>query len=170
MQKTVFENTLYRILKISAPVGMSSESFSGIPSWVALSFSFLFQDFGADQCASSEGFSVTFIPGSGVISFDYPFFSEYRLNCSHFFNRKTVYPRSKPSERNLVRLHQEWQYCRMIDEKQSFDAQEIWVRLNLMMTAPSGVLVALIPTDEGRIGTGRNTKKQKKDESEPHPV
>jgi hypothetical protein len=33
------------------------------------------------------------------------------------------------------------------------------IRHNLMMTVPSnaGILVALNPTDEGRIGTGRNT-------------
>jgi len=33
------------------------------------------------------------------------------------------------------------------------------MRHNLMMTAPQGILEALIPTDEGRIGTGRNTRK-----------
>jgi hypothetical protein len=43
------------------------------------------------------------------------------------------------------------------------DPDEETVRSNVMTPAPesTGVLVALNPTDEGRIGTGRNTREKK---------
>jgi len=57
------KNTLLDILEISSPVRMFVIGPSGVPC-SKRPFSFLSWRFGADQCASSDGFLVTITPGS----------------------------------------------------------------------------------------------------------
>lgn len=152
------------------------------------SFLFI-RSFGAGHCApSSEGFLATFTPalrrGAGVVDFDYRQFSqEFSKGSFHFDFRKR-----DPIRRGFTftPVHRDWVIsytnnfypgwyasefaypgCRgpsiPIEWIEPVEApEEVAVRLNLMTTAPSlgaGILVALNPTDEGRIGTGRNTPK-----------
>jgi hypothetical protein len=158
-----FENTLLNILEIRAPIGM----FPVRPSVVPLPVPVSSRSFGADQCASSEGFLVTFTPERGVVIFcDYSCFSEYFIQI-HSFEWKTVYPRSRPSLPSSAnqRLEKRVPVCAKNGStaKHSYDTSEVQgrrMRHNLMMTTTSlGILVASEPTDEGRIGTGRNTER-----------
>jgi hypothetical protein len=133
------------------------------------------RSFGADQCASSEGFLVTFTPeGTKVIFCGYSLISEYFLECLHFFDgRQSIQGRTRADHLTTndssqtyrkicsefgTRFRQEWQYCRTRGDMALGVIPRERMRHNLMMTNPPRcILVASKPTDEGRIGTGRNT-------------
>jgi len=192
---------LAHIFEIRRKVGMNFITPSVIPFIVESLFVPLFRSFGADQCASSEGFLVTFTPGSSfsldseVIFCDYPYswedFSDHRFIPFEIIKRNPtvgsmheilvpsgwdtgitqyLYPggdasfiastdrSGAPIETRRLNLRFE-------------TLQRDLVHHNLMMTesvvgSSLGILVALKPTDEGRIGTGRNTKKRKYDEKD----
>jgi len=162
------------IFEIRTPVGVLPVAFPGIPSRESFLFaSRASRSFDADQCVSSEGFLVTFTPppGTGGVEFDYLFVTgqlsevfhfdfivrrreegsllqgQEEIPASPFFG--TVPRRENPdsaSERNRVKALDEAQVAR--------------VRQDLMTPCSlgEGILVALNPTDEDRIGTGRNTR------------
>jgi hypothetical protein len=176
MKNTRKENTLDSILEIVCPVGMVRVAPSGSPASEASFFVCSSRSFGADQCASSEGFLVTFTPGWWriVIFCDYPRLSE-DLRKSFHFSQIGLRPlleldgsgvgASQLRTRNLREPEMGYGANRG-DDNSIINLLEIGVRHNLMMTSPPtlGILVALKPTDEGRIGTGRNTLR-KNDES-----
>jgi hypothetical protein len=167
-------NTLVDILEISRPVRMFRVTFPGVPPPEAL---LVFWSFGADQCASSEGFLVTFTPGGvEVICCDYSYLSEYVLfGNSHFSNgRQSIQGRRRRAPGEIQASVAAFAETPRLpvsakngstaerDERVSIIVYlRRWIRHNLMMTIPpsEGILVALNPTDEGRIGTGRNTWK-----------
>jgi len=182
MQNAKEVKYLKDIFEVSCPVGVFPVAPSAVPGYEPLFGSFLWS-FGADQCASSEGFLVTFTPrGVEVIFCDYSFGSKDFFESFHFL--KTLkgtpsafaYSRSggqaildvsglqagEPDRLGAVggnckqRQEPPREYQDMISR--SFPLYP-WMRHNLMMTTPQGILVALNPTDEGRIGTGRNTLK-----------
>jgi hypothetical protein len=168
------KNTLANILEISSPVRMLFIRSSGIPfakgfgSW----------SFGADQCASSEGFLVTFTPRvlrSQV--FDFYFLSEYFAEVHRFCGiiafpvplGRSVETRETPSSSHsthcehwvgtnpsVLRTSLKFWKPKFLEtiETSAFYLGEV-VIINLMTPNP-GILVAENPTDEGRIGTGRN--------------
>jgi len=173
MKNTVFEKTLLYILEISCPVGMFVEGPFGIPPSKPLSWSSSLWSFDADQCVSSEGFLVTFTPasveGSGEVIFSYPFYSKLNSLKIHFFNgRQSIQGRRRRailndliSQRVLPVSAKNGSTAEVEVNFFGFRAQGELVRSNVMTPAPkdteAGILVASNPTDEDRIGTGRNT-------------
>jgi hypothetical protein len=162
------------ISEIIREVGMYFETSFSVPGYLSI-----FKDFGADQCASSEGFLVTFIPrrGCGEVIFSYSFSSD----VIQIQRRCLVTPagpeassepgyqsvtNSLPREGfiSIVPVPRELLKVPMGNQSPSRfirGHREETMRSNVMTPAPQsfGVLVASEPTDEGRIGTGRNTKK-----------
>jgi len=194
MQNTLKKNTLESILEVLSKVGMLMIGLSAVPGSEPFLFSFSWS-FGADQCASSEGFLVTFTPrGVEVIFCDYELFSEYQPQSSHRFipftireetlklrgfildpvrcfavDRRVLPQEGNAPVSNEVTSAGTSTYPAVsgqlppnegLNRNGDFGRyQGEALRHNLMMTTPQGILVALIPTDEGRIGTGRNTLK-----------
>jgi hypothetical protein len=170
LKKRYFGEDLAYIFQVIREIGMNPVSSPGVPGLPPF-----FWSFGADHCASSEGFLVTFTPeGTKVIFCGYSLISEYFLNCLHFFDgRQSIQGRtradhlatndSSQANRKIsgefgTRFRQEWQYCRTRGDMALGVIPRERMRHNLMMTNPPRcILVALNPTDEGRIGTGRNT-------------
>ena len=139
------------------------------------------RDFGAYQCASSDGFLVTIIPnrGCGEVIFSYPFSSgkgviqirppdgETPAGPGRVVGTWTPSPYSRtntlssilivsvPSSPPTVPMGSS--IAGSLTRRHRFPRRT--VRSNVMTPAPHcfGVLEALIPTDEGRIGNGRNT-------------
>lgn len=145
------------------------------------------RSFGPLPGPSSEGFLDTFTPGKGsiVIFCDYSFSSEdcsedgfihilqvtaEKLQSGRVNFQEHAYQseeREVPTSQSfsIVGVPEETQVprgssstelnLRRIQSKEpSFGRR---MRHNLMMTAPRGILVAENPTEDGRIGTGRNT-------------
>jgi len=163
---------LTHILQVCCPIWVFVVAFSEVP---------LFRSFGADQCASSEGFLVTFTPRTvwRIRIFPLNFLSEY---FSYVHNKNTVIELlaaagvSKPSSIPATVSSLKEEKVRGVEEPVSGHdrRQPRWLtfccvigivpggvlRIDLMNPKPIlGILVASNPTDEGRIGTGRNTKK-----------
>jgi len=170
---------LDNILEISRPVGVHSVRVPGTPSEELSLFSFSFWSFDADQCVSSEGFLVTFTPRDlEVIFCDYGFLTEYLAKGSFHFDFMERDPQLRGFTYSRVRS---WFYPSTQKDDTGNECSACWLilamrdpdpsllnrtlteyrgealRHNLMMTRPQGILVALKPTEEDRIGTGRNT-------------
>jgi hypothetical protein len=177
------ENTLLYIFQIRGPIGVFLVSPSAVPGSETSFFVSSLGSFDADQCVSSEGFLVAFTPSTimraGEVIFSYSLFSE----CSIFHNRfQTTVPkgarnldgRRDPGFCDLYRS-QSTRKCRnrVCRSIPSVVAPAIEGRIRCGDTAPGeemrsnvmtpgnltvvGILAALKPTDEDRIGTGRNT-------------
>jgi hypothetical protein len=176
---------LLDILEIICPVGMLSVTHPGVPLAEAVS-ELSTWSFGADHCASSEGFLVTFTPTPGGFLIEneaWRIFSAYCF-CEGFIQirppsgcsptDKAKYPstvtcRNTSLPREVVRGggntgKQGPEVSNPRRESYSKNPERN-IRRELMILAPEtvrflqgeGILVALNPTDEGRIGTGRNT-------------
>jgi len=187
------ENTLVNILEVVREVGMDSESFLPIPLSKSFFGSSLWS-FGADQCASSEGFLVTLTPGGSqssvrihVLPMD--FLLEDSRKGSHFDrqpkeNRNGILtlPGGQHANLDVGNVRKEKSFLILPNQRGCVEApvRESYhpvtsggdqslnpvrgplrriLRRNVMNPAdkgfPRGFLVALNPTDEGRIGTGR---------------
>jgi len=187
---------LVYILKVVCPVGMFLVAPLEIP--VLRPISLLSpRSFGADQCASSEGFLVTFTPPFRVRTseesiLDLGFLSEDSRSTSHFkMNQRSLRQAlancwtsggSNPGRRQSSGFPQELRSASnqigLLDEPQPVSGPRSSFRdhlivrkyiigpqgspffLNVMIPGffPGrvGIMVALNPSDEGRIGTGRN--------------
>jgi len=186
---------LAHIFEIRREVGMEPIASSVVPLRIISLFVPFFRGFGADQCASSEGFLVTFTPrslfslGLEVIFCDYPYsweeYSDHRFILFEIIERNPTV-----GSMHEIPVPSGWstgitQYLypggdagfiastdrsgapiepRKLNHRFEF-LQRNLVHHNLMMTKPlefgfPGILVALNPTDEGRIGTGRNTEEK----------
>jgi len=180
MQNTEKSKYLAHIFEVGGPVGMDPVGNPAVPSCEPFFVSSLWS-FGADQCASSEGFLVTFTPrGVEVIFCDYPVLAENCVESFHFWQTlkgtflSSAYSQSggdaiqdvvnyqvNEPDRHLRSLVAALPLGGTTQEKPKMISLHFSlarrVRHNLMMTTPQGILVALNPTDEGRIGTGRNT-------------
>jgi len=177
VQNTFFENTLVGIFQIIGKVGMLVVTDPGEP--LSKAPFFVLWNFGADQCASSEGFLVTFIPrAQGGFKFFLGFNPRERWERIHFV-------RILPEARRLAGIYPVLVRCSSspstlkdrevtsagtraypaLGERQRRSGKRIRtpppleenLGKDLMNPRAQGVLVALNPTDEGRIGTGRNT-------------
>ena len=158
--KCLYVKYLRCIPEIIGEIGVFPVTFPGVPTPEPISL-FTFGSFGADQCSSSVGFLVTYTPRDWriVICCGYSLFSEDLSNVSHN-GRQSIQGRCRSiatpeKEVERPRIRQEWQYCRSGGTED--DPSEIGIHLNLMMTSPEpeGFLVAIEPTDDGRIGTVR---------------
>jgi hypothetical protein len=167
-------------------------------AFVPLSVLIAFRSFGADQCASSEGFLVTFTPETRRIRiFPLDFLSEYlsEVHCFHhcFFENKEQRKNSSRAVQSYTTMPtrvsdfgRETFLADLYSERpvsvgivpmgssstesfiENFDVARTqdWylgevLGIDLMNPGSLGILVALKPTDEGRIGTGRNTQNAK---------
>jgi hypothetical protein len=172
------QNTSVYILQIRGPIGVDSVGPAVVPLPILVCFPW---SFGADQCASSEGFLVTFTPGGRdiVIECDYSLPPARWKEFFHFdFSERTPDPmgnlqytrecESKPIDQTFWVLLSHPDSTRVVRPQSSEglrpSVQGGEIRHNLMMTVPllQGILVALKPTDEGRIGTGRNTQENER--------
>jgi len=132
-----------------------------------------FRSFGADQCASSEGFLVTFTP-EGVVRiliFPFDFFSEYFPQSPWLF--RFIQPSTtqrEPCQCRMESFLKKQSYTTKagsprrepsIGDRNALDPGGVpgeVIGIDLMNPNPTqGIMVALNPSDEGRIGTGRNT-------------
>jgi hypothetical protein len=168
------ERALANILEVGRPVRMLPVT----PRSVPMNFPVFFESFGADQCASSEGFLVTLTPGEGsiVIFCDYSLCSKEICQPHRFIpfkirvGKEPGHQLEQPKPSGFGTLSFEGlsmlrtqltipKHFVGMNRPRFADSPERGMRHNLMMTAPrpEGILVASNPTDEGRIGTGRNT-------------
>jgi len=185
MQKTEKENTLANILEISCPVGMKLECNPGIPGREASLFGSSLRSFGADQCASSEGLKVTLTPipvrgfklARRLFSEDPGYvhrFIPFTIPQGTTQKTQVVNPNGRVSDSK--------EFETQTSENLPFGGRPAWgpqcdnpravedrtehfslgshgdrCRKDLMNPVEEsvGFLVALNPTDEGRIGTGR---------------
>jgi hypothetical protein len=165
-------------LEVIRPVWVDPVTTSPIPLYFGVST--------RTSASSSEGFLVTFTPGSRRIQFSpWDFFSEYVIKGSFhfdFFERNLltlgIYPiGGTPPGFNLIPIRSSWRNTlpfglilawrtsdrdRVDRTPNAYRGED--PRSDLMNPGLRGILVALNPTDEGRIGTGRNTPKSITDE------
>jgi len=190
--------TLATKSKVVCPIRVSPMCYFRIPTRESF-----FRRFGADQCASSEGFLVTFTPGSRSRSRKNLFLNlEDSLGDSLggvHFSRTPKYlcallrtlerrPPSNPGRRQCRKssyffFHVEPERLRegshrsaerrgSVRKYPECDTTEELpggLRFRDLMIPDSktlslGILVTLKPTDEGRIGNGRNTQERKTQE------
>jgi hypothetical protein len=162
-QNAAEENTLTNIFEIIGKVGMRMVCPSAIPASPLPFFVSSSRSFGASHCASSEGFLATFTPGAVVVFCDYGLLSEDATQCLHRFIPFTIQDGSPVPARNSPpkelppnpRNPPNYERMNRSSHEGCFPGEAL--RHNLMTIDPLGILVALNPTDEGRIGTGRNT-------------
>jgi hypothetical protein len=119
------------------------------------------RSFGAGQCASSEGFLATFTPVVGRIGeviFSYSGSAGFIHIPSK--ERGTYVGLSRPVKVAAFGLFGRAMIAPAISDENVVILQS-WMRSNVMTPAPNfrGIMEASIPSDEGRIGTGRNTQK-----------
>lgn len=160
---------------LSKPVGMFfivPVTFLSHLSIVEPDFS---RSFDAGQCVSSEGFLATFTPGirCGEVKLCYSFplgiiqirppssrsTTEKRKKIEYFFARNTSYFASSPALREVSsNLLSPLRLAGSL----LMDSNRGKIRIRLMTSAlfSQGILVASKPTDEDRIGTGRNTHEE----------
>jgi len=144
----------------SKPVGVFVEVSPAL-SFTEAEVDWTFWDFGAGQCASSDGFWATIIPGmrSGEVIFSYSFSLKSMLlhdGQNDMRGRSRSGRLSSKEEVSTPRFRQE----RHRSNVGATRTHRERIRINVMTPAPSplGVLVATEPTDDGRIGTDRNTE------------
>jgi len=164
---------LSNITEISAEVRVLSITAPSVP---------FFGSFGADQCASSEGFLVTFTPegkDSEESTFSLDFSSGYSFEdcfihipgssrCRGPLTHKRKPERRLPLGSTIRRLLQLWRKNRDsgVPERGehilSENDLEGSFRICVMIPGPTPwvVLEAENPTDDGRIGTDRNHLKK----------
>jgi len=161
------EEPLVYILEVVTPIGVEVVTPSCVP---------LFWSFGADQCASSEGFLVSLTPGTTEDStFPLDFSSGHSIiespdngevRGSLFVDParlKDGFPsiilpswRGQETDRSFLSAG-----TRLTNDLEGSNWRCV------MNPGSQGILVASNPTDEGRIGTGRNPQNQKEQEVVP---
>lgn len=172
------------ILEIEGPIRMFSIGLLAIPLFPM--FLSLFWSFGAYQGASSEGFLVPFTPGAGRFTFDYWILTEDSAEGSHFFLTRNLhqqglihsrqvksgsqdvvgFPTNEPG--NLSPGGGSLKFLFGCENTHRNDgtrreSQGESIRQDVMNPGSLGVLEALNPTDEGRLGNGRNTQNERED-------
>jgi hypothetical protein len=169
------------ILEVFTPVGMLLVRSSCVPG---------FGSFGADQCASSEGFLVTFTPGAREKSgLDFHFFLENSRNGFHFKmnqieptqthppgkvcggeNLDVGFFQKKPNQIVVLTAFTlgdgpvESRRGHLILISHLRGSREKVVFLSVMTPGPQGVLVASKPTDETALAPVE-TPNNKRDEN-----
>jgi len=167
------------ILQILTPVGMYFVTSLSVP---------FFGSFGADQCASSEGFLVTLTPGfedSEDSSLSLNFSSGHLcspgmcfITSPSYFDRlrsslrrggkaescspeKGVQHTAEPLRGKTSEIVGGFGKRLNTSPSRRREDLEGFIDRDVMNPGPRtpGILVALNPTDEGRIGTGRNPRK-----------
>jgi len=146
------------------PIGMSMEVTSSL-SLPEVEV-YRFWDFGAGQCASSDGFWATIIPGkrSGEVIFTYSLTLKSMLLHDWIDDMRGRSRSGRMSSKELSstpRFRQE-RHRPIVEATRTLKEE---MRFNVMTPAPDslGVLVATEPTDDGRIGTDRNTERRNHD-------
>jgi len=134
---------LIDILEVCRPVGVTPVTPSTVP---------LFRGFGpCPRRPSSEGFLATLTPwGTIVIFFVYWFFSEEFCNGVIQIRTPSGGPPTEKSKQDYPSCHTPKADLPRRDSYKRTPARLPWrtMRLNLMMTGPSGILVSLNPTEE----------------------
>lgn len=151
------------------PVRVFSEILFPLPSGPEESSS-LSRSFDADQCVSSEGFSVAFTPGFGegvaedsfLLILFLRFCSLHRKTPNNGTERRHQLGSEQGGSLNLC-LYSPRCVAPAIEGRYSGETKELGVEIQVeamnpvhSLTRTWVILVTLKPTDEDRIGTGRN--------------